>query len=307
MKTRLQKLLLEAQNKKSVLDAEFSETGAFSTQLMSNSLASHIDDLRQQISALENQPSIEFGELRLRSQQLNAGSIPLGMLANISNELRLMLGHAALRLTQGGLSKKRVPSELYADLDLRLTSVLQGSTRLLITTASERDMFGDGISKNALERVFAVLNSQGVGENFLQSVTDLGPTSAKHLRDLLHLMRTHQTELDFSWSYRGERVKEWQGLTKNIEAVETALDLTKLSSSNEVSLEGVVELLSKRERIQLACDGRSIRILFPKRMLQSVSELHLNQKVKLRCSVTETANPLTGESSTFFELLEIMQ
>ena len=85
MKTRLQKLLLEAQNKKSVLDAEFSETGAFSTQLMSNSLASHIDDLRQQISALENQPSIEFVELRLRSQQLNAGSIPLGMLANISN------------------------------------------------------------------------------------------------------------------------------------------------------------------------------------------------------------------------------
>ena len=67
------------------------------------------------------------------------------------------------------------------------------------------------------------------------------------------------------------------------------------------------ELLSKRERIHLLADGGKIlRILFPKRLLPRVAELHLDQRVHLRCSVTETVNPFTGETSTFYELVEVV-
>lgn len=306
MKTRLEKLLEEALKKQAEIEHEYKKTKAFSLQLVAQSLKSHVDDLRQQLSALEDKATIELIELRLQSQRFSSGSIPLGLLANIAEELRLMLGYAALRLFQGGIRKKRVPAELYGDLDMRLAGVLPGSTRLLITAASGRDLFGDGITKNALDRVFAVLVSNGQGQDFLQAVTDLGPLSAKHLRGLLHLIRLNGASVDISWRYGGETVNAWIGSAESIQNVEDALDLTNLTASEEIVLEGVIELLSKRERIQLVCGERSIRVLFPKRLLNIVSALHLDQTVKLKCSVTETSNPLTGESSTFYELIEVL-
>jgi hypothetical protein len=217
-----------------------------------------------------------------------------------------MLGYAALRLIRGGVDRKRVPEDLYDELDLRLAAVLPGSSRLVITTAAHRDLLDDGLAKGSLERVFRVLESEGRGSEFLEAITDLGPSSARRLRELLHLVRASSAELDLYWRYAGQTVRRWNGTDTALASVAHALDVTELHALDEVFLAGVIELLSKRERIHLRTEeGRNIRVLFPKRLLAKVSELHLDQHVRLRCSVTETLNPFTGEMSTFYELLEV--
>lgn len=279
---------------------------SFANRLAAESMTAHVEDLRQQIGLLDSRPIIELVEMRLKAPGFEDGSIPLRLLAKVSEDFRQMIGYAALRLTRGGVDRKRVPDNLYDELDLRLAAVLPGSSRLVMTTSANRDLLDDGLSKSALSRFFRVLETRGAGENFLEAISDLGPSSAKRMRDLLHLIVASNAEVDIAWRYSGETVNAWQGTHQALSEVTHALDITEINSRQEVVLSGAVELLSKRERIHLRIDeGRTIRVLFPLSLLPRVSELHLDQHVRLRCSVTETLNPYTGETATFYELLQV--
>lgn len=307
MTKRLRELLQSATSQKANLDRRASSDGGFAYALASRSMSSHIDELSQQLALLDDRPIIELVELRLKAQQFRDGSAPLRLVAKAAEDFRQMVGYAALRLTRGGIGKKRVPNDLYNELDMRLAALLPGSSRMVITTSANRDLLDDGIAKGALDRFFRVLESNGQGEEFLESVTDLGPQSSRRVRDLIDLVQRESAELEISWRYGGSEVRHWDGTKETLAKVAYALAVTEVNSKNEVILQGVVELLSKRERIHLRADsGETVRILFPKRLLPSVAELHLDQRVRLRCAVTETENPFTGESSTFHELLEIV-
>ncbi len=303
---RLSSQLQQALARKHQIDREILDGGGFAAQLAAQSFSGHIDDLRQQIALLDTRPVIELVEFRLIAPEFQDGSIPLRLIARVADSFRQVIGYAALRLTRGGIDRKRVPDDLYEELDLRLAAVLPGSSRLVITTSSNRDLLGDGLSKGALDRFFRVLLSGGKGDPFLEAVTDLGPSSAKRLRDLLHLVRSTSAELELSWRYSGETVQNWNGTDEALKEVTHALDVTEINARQEVLLSGLIELLSKRERIHLKTDeGRTVRILFPVCLLPRVTELHLDQQVRLRCSVTETLNPYTGENATFYELLGV--
>ena len=306
MNERLRRQLELAISRREEFDGAYSSDRTFANRLALESMQSHVDDLRQQLSLLDNRPIIELVELRLKAPKFADGSIPLRLLAKLAEDFRQMLGYAAMRLTRGGADRKRVPEEVYDELDLRLSAVLPGSSRLVLTTSSNRDLLGDGLAKGAIERFFRVLQTGGTGPEFLEAVTDLGPSSAKRLRDILHQVQSSNAQLDLSWRYSGETVKQWHGDDNAISAVTHALDVTEINARQEVTFSGIVELLSKRERIHLRTDeGRAIKILFPVRLLPRVAELHLDQHVRLHCSVTETLNPYTGETATFYELLQV--
>lgn len=306
MSKRLRQQLLIAQERRRALDRLARDQGDFATSLASQSLSDHIDDLTRQIALLDERPVIELLEFRLKAKQFVDGSVPLRLVAKVAHEVRQVLGYAALRLVKGGVDRKRVPNELYNELDLRLTAVLPGSSRLVITAASNRDLLDDGLAKGSLDRVFRVLQSEGRGPEFLEAITDLGPSSGRRLRDFLHLVLTSSAELDLDWRYAGQRVRRWDGTTTALASVAHALTVTEVQARGEIVMHGAIELLSKRERIHLRTgEGRTIRVLFAKRLLPKVSELHLDQQVQLRCSVTETLNPFTGETSVFYELVDV--
>lgn len=282
------------------------EAGDFAYNLAARSLESHIDELAQIKLTSETSPAFEILDFRITAPHLKTGSAPLDLVARVSDEVRKTLGFAALRLMRGGINRKRIPKDLYCELDLRLAGLLPGSSRFVISAAANRDLFDDGLSKGAIERVFAVLSSMGKGEEFLSSINILGPSSAKSLREFLKLIRSHSAEAVFTWTYSGDEIFKWNGSKAAIESVTSALEVTEIIEQEKVLLHGKIELLSKREKIELRVDeGKLFRILYPKNLLPIVSGLHLEQEVTLYCQVTETQNPLTNESSIFHELLEI--
>jgi len=283
-----------------------SQAGDFAYKLAARSLESHLDELSQIQAASVTNPAFEMLDFRLISPDLRTGSAPLDLVAGLAHEVRKTLGYAALRLIQGGMKRKRIPKYLHAELDLRLTGILPGSSRFIVSAAANRDLLDDGISKGAIERIFSVLSTNGVGEEFLSSINVLGSTSAKSLRELLKLIRAHSAEVEFTWKYSGDEIKKWVGSKQALESITSALEVTVIIEQEKVLLHGRIELLSKRERIELrVTQGGITKILYPKNLLPMVSELHLEQDVSLYCQVTETENPLTNESSTFYELLEI--
>lgn len=282
------------------------ETGDFSYRLAARALESHIDELSQIELTSKTNPAFEMLDFRIKAPQLKTGSAPLDLVSRLTDEVRKTLGYAALRLMQGGINRKRVPGHLYAELDLRLEGLLPGSSRFIVSAASKRDLLDDGLSKDAINRVFSVLFSSGVGHDFLRSVTELGPAGAKSLRELLKIIKGYDAEAEFTWKYSGREVARWVGSKQAIDSVTSALEVTEIIDQERVLLNGKIELLSKRERLDLRLvEGRLVKILYPKSALPMVSALHLEQEVSLYCQVTETENPLTNESSTFYELLEI--
>ncbi|QOP40764.1 hypothetical protein [Sulfurimonas marina] len=282
------------------------KSGNFAYKLAAKSFESHLNELSQIELTSKINPAYEMLDFRVKATHLKTGNAPLDLVAKLTNEIRKTIGYAALRLMKGGINKKRIPKYLFQDLDLRLEGILPGSSRFIISAAAKRDLFDDGLSKGAIERVFSVLSSLGQGEEFLSSINDLGPSGAKSLRELLKLMKHHDAELELTWKYSGEEVKKWKGSKKDIESVTSSLEVTEITEQEKIVLHGTIELLSKRERIDLRInDNKLIKVLYPKSALSMVSELHLEQEVSLYCQVTETENPLTNESSIFYELLEI--
>jgi hypothetical protein len=298
----------KAVNAKSLLEFAQSKSasGDFAYKMAARSLESHLDELSQIQLTSQTSPAFEMLDFRIKAQHLKTGSAPLELVSRLSEEVRKTLGYAALRLMQGGMRRKRIPKDLYGDLDLRLMGLLPGSSRFIISAAANRDLFDDGLSKGAIERMFMVLNSMGKGDDFLSAVNILGPSSAKSLRELLKLIRSNSAEAEFTWKYAGDEIQIWDGNTAAIDSVTSALEVTEIIEQEKIIIKGKIELLSKRERIELrVTNDKLIKVLFPKRMLSFVSELHLEQEVELHCQVTETENPLTNESSIFYELLDI--
>lgn len=281
-------------------------SGDFAYKLAAKSLESHLNELAQIELTSKVSPAFEMLDFRIKSPLLKTGSAPLDLVSKLAEQVRKTLGHAALRLMQGGIKRQRIPNELYDELDLRLEGILPGSSRFIVSAASNRDLLDDGISKGAIERVFSVLASSGKGEDFLQAINNLGPLGAKNLRELLKTISSYNAEADFTWKYSGEEICKWEGSKENIQSVTSALEVTEIKEQERLLLHGTIELLSKKERIDLRVNENEIvKILFPKTALSAVSELHLEQEVTLYCQVTETLNALTNESSTFYELLSI--
>lgn len=281
-----------------------SNAGNLAYELSTQSLSTHIDELGQ--LPLSDSPIFEIIDLRIKANHINDGSIPLGLLSKLCEEIRTMVGFAAIRLINGGISKRRIPKSLNEELDLRLAGILQGSSRLILTASANRDLLNDGLNKGAFERIFSVLDTNGNGSQFLEAVNDLGPRSAKHLRELLKLISLNSAEIEFAWRYAGKTVRVWNGSLEAIKSVQCALAVTVIIEKERISLSGRIELLSRKEKLDLrVSDGRVIRILYPQTLLPIVSALHLDQQVSILCQVAVTENPLTNESSTFYEMLSI--
>lgn len=307
MTSRLRLQLEEATRRKLEIDKLANDEGGFAYKLASLSMAAHIDDLAQQSAIEASSLAFEHVEIRLKASKFSDGSAPLGLVAKISESFRQMVGYAALRLVHGGLEKKRIPRRLYQDLDLRMLGLLPGSSRFVISANSNRDLFGDGIVKGSLERVFRLLLSNGDGEEFMESVADLGPKSSIWLRTLLDSIISETADVEISWRFGGQPVYNWHADLRLLGRISAALAATEVRESEEIIICGAIELLSKRERIQLLSpEGARYKVLYPKCLLPAVSELHLDQYVSLRCAVSEVINPLTEESSTSYELLGIV-
>jgi hypothetical protein len=286
---------------------ENAEKGSFAHSLVATSFEGHIADLLQ-IQNLESDIKLfEIVDFRLISPDLQKGTVPLDFISKAAESIRAMVGYTAMRLIQGGLDKKRVPQDLYSLLNLRLAGLLPGSARLIISANADRDLLDDGVAKQSLERIFSVLSSGGAGEPFLEAVNALGPGAAKRLREFLEIISIRSTETEITWTYSGKKTAFWNGTTESINRVMSALQVTEIKEQEVIILYGKIELLSKRERLDLRThENRLVRVLYPNRLLPVVATLHLEQEVSIRVQVTEALNPLTSEASIFYELIDVL-
>lgn len=282
--------------------------GSFAYELQALSLANHLQELEQKELFQQISAKSEVLDFRLMAESMKTGAISLAMLSKISDCINRMLGHIADRIIRGQKAASRVPEAISNILNLQLCGLLPGSTRLLISANADRDLFEDGLAKNTILRIFNLLDTYGEGESFLESIMDFGAYGVRNLRNFLQIINSVSGSLELNWEHNGCAERSWKGTSSQITQLSSALDSMIIKEAIEETADGVIELLSKNERIHLRKEnGELIKIYFSNTHLQDVEQLHLNQKVSLVCKSSETENPHTNEVYQYYELIEILE
>lgn len=243
-------------------------------------------------------------EWKLVGQRLKNGEIPLSLLAKLAEPLNKLLLRAAyfarnkMEPQHGG-----VGDDLANELDLRLTGLAPGSTRLFVSGNVAPDTTGASAFGDAVDHLLDALLAAKDFRSFYERIADLGESAASSLRDTLKALEQEEASVQVIWrTAAGSRT--WQGQYDEVVRLRTLLDGVSEPTFRQVELTGTVELLAANGRLRLVDDlGQRKTIRFnPKTQEAQVIKLHLAERVTL--SVTERAvvDPIGGEEVSQYRL-----
>lgn len=279
---------------------------SFALELSITSLKLHIEDLSYQLKTAKDQRKKEVIELRLIGNEVNDGSVPLDLLANLSKYFSGLITAAAAKLKTGQDASGAIPSEITYPLNLRFADILPGSSRLFITGDTSPDLFGESLLENSLNGLFELLNSD-FNEGLIDQVHFMGLRSTRNLAEFLKVLRRRGLELDLSWSAPNDNKLFWKGNRERIEILERLLDGFSVSDPIDMTVTGVVELISRSGKLDIRqVDSDLIKVTYSKKLFEEVRKLRLGDIVQLHCKETTVFNSSTEEEKKRYSLLRII-
>ena len=278
----------------------------FALELSVSSLKAHVEDLSFQLKTAKEQRVKEVIELRLIGHEVNNGSVPLELLANLSKYFSGLITAASAKLKTGQDISGIIPHEITYPLNLRFADIAQGSSRLFITGDISSDLFGESLLENSLNGLFELLNSD-FNEGLSDQVHFMGLRSTRNLAKFLKTLRIRGLELDLTWSAPNETKLFWEGRREKIEILEKLLDGFSVGDPIDVVVIGVVELISRSGKLDIRQESNElIKVTYSKKLFEDVRKLRLGDIVHLDCKETKVFNSSTEEEKKKYSLLRIL-
>lgn len=286
--------------------AQLSQVPNFALELSINSLQSHIQDLSFQLKTAKEQRGKEVIELRLIGNEVDNGTVPLELLANLSKYFSGLITSASAKLKLGQDLPGAISSDITYPLNLRFADIGQGSSRLFITGDTSPDLFGESLLENSLSGLFELLNSD-LNEGLSDQVHFLGLRSTHNLAEFLKVLRKRSIELELSWSAPNEAKHFWKGRRDKIQILERLLDSFSASEPVDTVVSGVVELISRSGKLELRQENDDvIKITYSKKLFTEVRKLRLGDTVRLDCKEITVFNSSTEEEKQKYSLSKIL-
>ncbi|WP_434777609.1 hypothetical protein [Neisseria sp. Ec49-e6-T10] len=279
----------------------------FALKLSVRSLEDHVSDLAKQIELAEAEQEKSLIELRLIGEQVKNGSIPLKLLSKIASPFSSAVTNAALKLHS---NNKYTPDRETIDnfersLDLRLSSLGVGSTKLYITGNVTADLGGDSFLPNTLETIFALLNANE--ENFYDLVHHIGYKSAKSIEEFVSVLDKENLSADCSWSNKNGDEFFWKGRKEEITKIKYLLEKTDEPEVIEISIKGVVNLLSETGRIEITPDNEhKIKVMYKSDLFPQVAKLSLGDRAIFKIEKTSFFNSTVNDYVYKYKLLDVL-
>jgi hypothetical protein len=283
-----------------------SQGSNFALELSINSLNSHIEDLSFQLKTAKEQREKEVVELRLIGNEVDNGTVPLELLANLSKYFSGLVTAASAKLKLGHDISGVIPTEITLPLNLRFADIGQGSSRLFITGDTSPDLFGESLLENSLNGLFELLNSD-FNEGLSDQVHFLGLRSTHNLAGFLKVLRKRNIELELSWAAPNETKNFWKGGRDKIQILEKLLDGFSTSDPINATVCGVVELISRSGKLDIRQENDDlIKVTYSKKLFSDVRKLRLGDNVRLDCKEVTVFNSSTEEEKKKYSLSKIL-
>lgn len=278
----------------------------FAISLSIDSLKAHISDLQFQLKVAKEEREKEVIELRLIGRDVNDGSVPLDILANLAKSFSGLVSSASARIKLGEDVSGSIPYEITHGLNLRFAGIGQGSSRLYITGDTSPDLFGESLIESMLSGLFDLLNKD-LNKGLSDQVHYLGLRSTHNLAEFLRVLRKKNIEIDISWKAGNQKSFHWHGRRDKIQTLETLLDGFKASEPKNKVLNGVIELISRSGKLEIKTENNEmIKVTYSKKLFTEVRELRLGDCVSLKTNEVTVYNQATQEQKLKYSLVEIL-
>lgn len=278
----------------------------FALELSINSLKSHIEDLSFQLKTAKEQREKEVIELRLIGSDVDNGTVPLELLANLSKYFSGLVTAASAKLKLGQDISGVIPSEISHPLNLRFADIGQGSSRLFVTGDTSPDLFGESLLENSLNGLFELLNAD-FNEGLSDQVHYIGLRSTHNLAEFMKVLRKKSIELELSWVAPNETKHFWKGRRDKIQILEKLLDGFSTSDPINTTVCGVVELISRSGKLDIRQENDElIKVTYSNKLFSDVRKLRLGDSVRLDCKEVTVFNSSTEEEKKKYSLSNIL-
>lgn len=235
------------------------------------------DEAKRDEALAKAELSSELIDFRFLGPRAEHGSMPLGQFLEVMDPINRGLNKAAFRLRYGK-EAHRVGNDIKDTLNLKMSGIGYGSTRVFVTGDNRTDLAGNQLLSQTLTQTFGLLNA--TSENFYDYVDAIGSAAARNFGEALHNTKKHGLSAEFTWK-RDRNPLRWQGRSAEIDRVLELIETTNDPDQYEQDLNGLVATIADTGVIYIRQDGAKIKIRYPMKLIKDAEQLNVNQNVVL--------------------------
>jgi len=265
----------------------------------------HLAELQAQLRHEKDVREKEVIELRLKGYLAENGTIPLSLLGDIVKSVANAISSTSQRLRKGTDPKRNISKEIINTLDLRLSGISAGSTRLHLTGKTAPDLFGYSLLENALENTFGLLNAQTPDE-LTESASKVGIRGTVQINRFLKKLSSTGLEVDVSWSSPTYESHKWSGTKDRILSISNTLESITSPEPEYIDFEGELVMASLRGQFEVRDEEENLyRGTFPSQLLERVKGLHIGETIKGMIEKKTILNETTGYKKDYYTMIEV--
>jgi hypothetical protein len=273
-------------------------------RLSAVSLENHLDELRGQLRIEKQRRMYEVVELHLAGYAARDGSLPLPLLGKLAQHLSDGL-HGVARFLYSGKQSGRVPRQIVETLNLRLSAIGTGSTRLIIAGDTSPDLFGRSLIEEGLTSTFQLLQSDSP-DTLMAAVAKVGTKSAMALRSVLATLADNRLNVEMLWTTPTNQEVRFHGSPTTMRDLAVSLGGFEPGGDTPVRVSGEIVTLSSRELFEMRSGtGELIRATVPGELLARIKTLHVGQDIDARLRRTTVVNRITQAEKATLTLEEV--
>lgn len=276
---------------------------SFMARLATQSLRAHVEELQAQVQVAKKERAVEIVQVRLMGELAQAGSIPLYLLANLSQQFADAI-HAASQKLKSGRRVRRISPNIIELLNLRLADLAPGSTRLFISGNLAPDLFGFSLFETSLEETFQLLQTTDDVE-LADAVSTIGIRSAKEIRNFLNTIKAADLEVEISWNAGDSRSRRWTGTYESLSRLSRSLGQFRVVEPTVVSIVGEVVTVSSRGRFEILSGGKMYGGTFSADLLTQVAGIRIGDEAHAVVERSTVINTVTDFEKTTYQLTSI--
>lgn len=275
--------------------------GKYSLQLALKSWQAHQDELHQELRQAKAALHKEVVQLRLLGDRMD-GSIPLRLLSKLADKFNRAVAHAAYHLRHGIGPLKGIPEDMARDIDLRLSGLQFGSTRLMFAGNVSPDLTGESLMEGALEQIFGVLEAPSP-EKIRELVAAIGVPATRALSEMLATLESASIGAELSWPAPNAKLYQWGGSLEAVKGAHQRLSAFQTMKPVKAGIQGTISDLKENGAVYIRNAGGKHKISYNRQQYQHIQQYRLGMDVKFQVMKYVRIEPLTEREITTYKLI----
>jgi len=278
--------------------------GSIAHKLILKSGENRLLDLQNQLRIEKEDRDVEVIDLRLIGGQMDRGTIPLDVVSKLAREISEFIHSIAYRMQKGKDPRGTIPYKLQKTLDLRLAGVETGSTRLLITSKTNPNLFGQSLAEDSINAVFSVVNSK-TDKDITDAVAAAGLRASRSISEMCNVLFKHKIQVEMKWDSPVGNDIVFKGNMSDLQNLSKSLNNLVKIPIETLNVDGTLSMASINGHFQVITDSNIYKGRYPDNILYKIKHLYLGSKVTAKIEKETIENKTTGHVKEVFRLVDI--